>query len=48
MTDDPEPIENISGGDPAASSFAEFAAGEPATRAEVVVDRLGELYWQKI
>jgi endonuclease-3 len=47
MTDDPEPAENISGGNPAASSFAEFAAGEAATKAEAVVDRLGELYWQK-
>jgi endonuclease-3 len=47
MPDDPEPVENISGGDPAASSFAEFTAGEPATRAEAIVDRLGELYWQK-
>jgi endonuclease-3 len=47
MTDDPEPAENISGGDPAGSSFAEFAAGEAETRAEAVVDRLGELYWQK-
>ena len=47
MADDPEPAENISGGDPAASSFAEFAAGEPETRAEAVVDRLGELYWRK-
>ena len=44
---DPEPAENISGGDPAASSFAEFAAGEAATKAEAVVNRLGELYWQK-
>jgi endonuclease-3 len=47
MTDDSEPADNISGGDPAASSFAEFAAGEAATKAEAVVDRLGELYWQK-
>lgn len=47
MSDDPEPVENISGGDPAASSMAEFSPGEVATRAEAVVDRLGELYWQK-
>ncbi|USZ69126.1 endonuclease III [Halorussus salilacus] len=45
--DDPEPAENISGGDPAGSSFAEFASGDPATRAEAVVDRLGDLYWTK-
>jgi endonuclease-3 len=44
---DPEPDENISGGNPAGSSFAEFAESEAETRAEAVVDRLGELYWQK-
>ncbi|WP_135825527.1 endonuclease III domain-containing protein [Halorussus ruber] len=44
---DPEPVENISGGDPAASSVAEFEAGEAKTRAEEVVNRLGERYWQK-
>ncbi|WP_135829629.1 endonuclease III domain-containing protein [Halorussus halobius] len=44
---DPEPAENISGGDPAASAFAEFDPGDGDTRAETVVDRLGELYWQK-
>ncbi|WP_137283649.1 endonuclease III domain-containing protein [Halorussus salinisoli] len=46
-TENAEPAENISGGDGEASSLAEFAAGEPATRAEAVVDRLGGLYWQK-
>jgi endonuclease-3 len=45
--DDPEPDENISGGDPAGSSFAAFDSDEAATRAEAVVDELGELYWQK-
>ncbi|WP_128477599.1 endonuclease III domain-containing protein [Halorussus pelagicus] len=42
-----EPAENISGGDSEASSVAEFTPGEAATRAEAVVDRLGERYWQK-
>ena len=45
--DDPEPAENISGGDPDASAFAAFEAGDAATRAEAVVDRLGRLYWRK-
>ncbi|WP_132057485.1 endonuclease III domain-containing protein [Halorussus amylolyticus] len=45
--DDPEPAENISGGTSAPSAFAEFTSGEPATRAEAVVDRLGDRYWQK-
>lgn len=44
---DDEPAENISGGDPKTSSFSEFASGDAATRAEEVIDRLGELYWQK-
>jgi len=44
---DPEPAENISGGDAGGSSVAEFAPGDAATRAEAVVDRLGERYWQK-
>ncbi len=42
-----EPAENISGGDAEASAAAEFAPGEAATRAEEVVDRLGDMYWQK-
>ncbi|UPV73031.1 endonuclease III [Halorussus limi] len=42
-----EPAENISGGDAEASSVAEFSPGEAGTRAEAVVDRLGDLYWQK-
>ncbi len=44
---DPEPDVNISGGDPGGWTAAEFAAGEATTRAEAVVDRLGDLYWQK-
>jgi endonuclease-3 len=46
MTDDPEPERNISGGD-SGDSMEGVDAGDPDTRAEAVVDRLGELYWQK-
>jgi endonuclease-3 len=45
---DEEPVENISGG--AASGGEEHPfepAADPATRAEAVVDRLGERYWRK-
>jgi endonuclease-3 len=37
-----EPTENIGGG-----VAARFATGDPSTRAEAVVDALGERYWQK-
>lgn len=47
MTDDPEPSRNISGGSGGGGSTAEFDPGVAETRAEAVVDRLGELYWQK-
>ncbi|WP_327051530.1 endonuclease III domain-containing protein [Halomicrococcus gelatinilyticus] len=46
MSDD-EPDVNISGGSAGGGTAAEFAAGAADTRAEAVVDRLGELYWQK-
>ncbi|WP_435345151.1 endonuclease III domain-containing protein [Haloarchaeobius sp. HRN-SO-5] len=46
MPDD-EPAENISGGSGGGGVAAEFAPGEAETRAEAVVDHLGELYWQK-
>ncbi|WP_435363286.1 endonuclease III domain-containing protein [Haloarchaeobius sp. DYHT-AS-18] len=46
MPDD-EPTENISGGPSGGGIAAEFQPGECATRAEAVVDRLGEMYWQK-
>jgi endonuclease-3 len=39
-----EPQENIAGDDAVAAAFEPGTAG---TRAEAVVDRLGELYWQK-
>ena len=45
MTD--EPAENISGGDSGGGAFSEFDAAMVGTRAEAVVDRLGELYWEK-
>jgi endonuclease-3 len=45
---DPEPAENISGGDEGGGRDAPFEpAAAPATRAEAVVDRLGERYWRK-
>jgi endonuclease-3 len=47
MTDDPEPERNISGGEDAGGSTTTFDPGDADTRAEAVVDRLGELYWQK-
>lgn len=47
MTDDPEPAENISGGAAGGGQPSTFAPSEAATRAERVVDRLGERYWQK-
>jgi endonuclease-3 len=48
MSDDPEPAENISGGTEGGGVAARFEpAAEPATRAEAVVDRLGERYWTK-
>ncbi|MDG5778007.1 endonuclease III [Haloarculaceae archaeon H-GB2-1] len=47
MSDDPEPDRNISGGADGGGRAATFGTGEPATRAEAVVDRLGDLYWTK-
>ncbi len=45
--DDPEPERNISGGTAGGGERAVFEPGAADTRAEAVVDRLGELYWQK-
>ncbi|WP_152042568.1 endonuclease III domain-containing protein [Salinigranum salinum] len=43
-----EPAENISGGDAGGGAFAAFDPDREAeTRAEAVVDDLGELYWRK-
>lgn len=47
MCDDPEPAVNISGGSDGGGSPAEFDPATADTRAEIVIDRLGELYWQK-
>ncbi|WP_226012472.1 endonuclease III domain-containing protein [Halomicrobium salinisoli] len=47
MSEDPEPARNISGGAAGGGSAAEFDPETAGTRAERVVDRLGELYWQK-
>ncbi len=47
MTDDPEPQENISGGAAGGGEAAAFEPGDAETRAEAVVDRLGDMYWQK-
>ncbi|MFP8952231.1 endonuclease III domain-containing protein [Natrialbaceae archaeon A-arb3/5] len=47
MTDDPEPSMNISGGASGGGVAAEFDPAAADTRAERVVDRLGELYWEK-
>jgi endonuclease-3 len=43
-----EPTENVSDGDESRDVASAFEpADEPATRAEAVVDRLGERYWRK-
>jgi endonuclease-3 len=47
MTDDPEPDRNISGGEAGGGMAATFDDETAGTRAEAVVDRLGELYWTK-
>lgn len=47
MTDSGEPAHNIAGGEPVEErAVATTQSGDAATRAERVVDRLGELYWQ--
>lgn len=46
MSED-EPTENISGGPDGGGLESAFDEGEAATRAEAVVDRLGERYWRK-
>jgi endonuclease-3 len=47
MSEDPEPDVNISGGEAGGGQAATFEAGQADTRAEAVVDRLGERYWEK-
>lgn len=48
MTESGEPAHNIAGGEGNDEELAGVspASNEPGTRAEAVVDRLGELYWQ--
>ncbi|ELZ07759.1 HhH-GPD family protein, partial [Halovivax asiaticus JCM 14624] len=45
--DGDEPAVNISGGADGGGTAAGFDPGTADTRTERVVDRLGELYWQK-
>ncbi|ACV12863.1 DNA-(apurinic or apyrimidinic site) lyase [Halorhabdus utahensis DSM 12940] len=47
MSEDAEPVENISGGPGSGGSMDTFEPSDADTRAAKVVDRLGELYWQK-
>lgn len=47
MSDDPEPAVNISGGTEGGGAAAEFDPATADTRAETVVDRLGNLFWEK-
>ncbi|WP_251330014.1 endonuclease III domain-containing protein [Haloplanus pelagicus] len=42
-----EPARNISGGADGGGAEARFATGDPETRAEAVVDALGDVYWRK-
>jgi len=44
---DREPTKNISGGESGGGREARFDPAAAGTRAEAVVDRLGELYWTK-
>jgi endonuclease III len=47
MSDDREPAENISGGPSGGGIEAAFEPSEAPTRAEAVIDALGERYWRK-
>jgi len=47
MSEDPEPARNISGGSAGGGEAATFDPDTAGTRAEAVVDRLGDLYWEK-
>jgi endonuclease-3 len=42
-----EPATNVSGGAAGGGTAAEFDPEDAQTRVETVIDRLGELYWQK-
>jgi len=47
MVADPEPAENLSGGPDGGGRLTAFPETDAGTRAEAVVDRLGDVYWQK-
>jgi endonuclease-3 len=47
MVEDPEPARNISGGTAGGGYADTFETDAAGTRAEAVVDRLGDIYWQK-
>ncbi|PSP93668.1 endonuclease III [Halobacteriales archaeon QS_4_62_28] len=47
MSEDSEPARNISGGASGGGDVAEFDPDDALTRAEAVVDRLGDRYWTK-
>jgi len=47
MTEDPEPARNISGGAAGSGELSAFEDGDETTRAAAVVERLGEIYWEK-
>ncbi|MFB6110996.1 MAG: endonuclease III [Halobacteriaceae archaeon] len=47
MSEDPEPARNISGGASGGGRRDRFEQGTAETRAEAVIDRLGEQYWTK-
>ncbi|WP_119813976.1 endonuclease III domain-containing protein [Halalkaliarchaeum desulfuricum] len=42
-----EPAENISGGAGGGGRAEAFPDGDPETRAEAVIDELGDMYWEK-
>jgi len=44
---DAEPATNIAGGDAGGGTTIRLDADDPETRAEAVVDRLGDMYWRK-
>ncbi len=47
MSDDREPTTNITGGTAGGGTPAAFDPATAETHAEAIVDRLGDLYWQK-
>lgn len=47
MPTDGEPSENIAGGAESSGREQAFTSGDPESKAEAVIDRLGQRYWQK-